>query len=233
MPDTGVDALEAANAILTALYAQRGSSLTRASSQSPGIVVADAQRRADQGRHQHQRGAGPGRRSGIDRRMIPEENPGARSRPTCASVIETAARARSGRQASTCDRLLLADAAGAAARHATGSRPRSQRHAKRVLGVDVPLTGVPLYTDARHYAAARHSDRALWRGAALDPRSQRAQRQREPAARPTCARPPRSSRWPAPICSVRERSCRSSRRMRRALRTLSPCGRGCRAQRGG
>ena len=28
------------------------------------------------------------------------------------------------------------------------------RRAKEVLSVDVPLTGVPLYTDARHYAAA-------------------------------------------------------------------------------
>jgi acetylornithine deacetylase/succinyl-diaminopimelate desuccinylase-like protein len=29
-----------------------------------------------------------------------------------------------------------------------------QAHAKDLLGVDVPVTGVPLYTDARHYAAA-------------------------------------------------------------------------------
>jgi acetylornithine deacetylase/succinyl-diaminopimelate desuccinylase-like protein len=28
-----------------------------------------------------------------------------------------------------------------------------QQHARDVLGVDVPTTGVPLYTDARHYAA--------------------------------------------------------------------------------
>jgi acetylornithine deacetylase/succinyl-diaminopimelate desuccinylase-like protein len=28
------------------------------------------------------------------------------------------------------------------------------RHAKAVLGIEVPVTGVPLYTDARHYAAA-------------------------------------------------------------------------------
>ena len=28
------------------------------------------------------------------------------------------------------------------------------RHAKAILGVDVPVMGVPLYTDARHYAAA-------------------------------------------------------------------------------
>jgi acetylornithine deacetylase/succinyl-diaminopimelate desuccinylase-like protein len=29
-----------------------------------------------------------------------------------------------------------------------------QHHAKHILGVDVSVTGVPLYTDARHYAAA-------------------------------------------------------------------------------
>ena len=29
-----------------------------------------------------------------------------------------------------------------------------QRHARQILGVDVLVTGVPLYTDARHYAAA-------------------------------------------------------------------------------
>src|SRR5262249_46043590 len=29
-----------------------------------------------------------------------------------------------------------------------------QRRAKQILGVDVPMTGVPLYTDARHYSAA-------------------------------------------------------------------------------
>jgi acetylornithine deacetylase/succinyl-diaminopimelate desuccinylase-like protein len=29
-----------------------------------------------------------------------------------------------------------------------------QRHAKQILKVDVPVMGVPLYTDARHYAAA-------------------------------------------------------------------------------
>ncbi len=29
-----------------------------------------------------------------------------------------------------------------------------KRHAERILGVDVPVSGVPLYTDARHYAAA-------------------------------------------------------------------------------
>ena len=29
-----------------------------------------------------------------------------------------------------------------------------ERRAKAVLGVEVPIIGVPLYTDARHYAAA-------------------------------------------------------------------------------
>ena len=59
MPETGVDALEAATAILAALYAHRAE-LARTRSRSPGHRLADAQCRADQGRHQHQRGAGPG-----------------------------------------------------------------------------------------------------------------------------------------------------------------------------
>ena len=35
-----------------------------------------------------------------------------------------------------------------------GSAAAIERHAKAILGVDVPVMGVPLYTDARHYAAA-------------------------------------------------------------------------------
>ena len=34
------------------------------------------------------------------------------------------------------------------------SRRRSRVNAERILGVPVKPTGVPLYTDARHYAAA-------------------------------------------------------------------------------
>ncbi len=43
-----------------------------------------------------------------------------------------------------------------------------QRHAEEILGVDVPMTGVPLYTDARHYAAAGIPIVLYGAGSALD-----------------------------------------------------------------
>ena len=60
MPETGVDALEAATTILTALYAHRARACAHALEHARHRL-AHAQRRADQGRHQHQRGARPGR----------------------------------------------------------------------------------------------------------------------------------------------------------------------------
>ncbi len=115
----------------------------------------------------------------IDRRMIPEENP-AQAEADLRRVIETAARARPDAKVDV-HRLLLATPLTPIA-GTDRLADAIARRAKQVLGVDVALTGVPLYTDARHYAAARYSDRAVWRGAALDPRSECAQRQREPAA---------------------------------------------------
>ena len=82
MPDTGVDALEAANVILTALYAHRAWSRADALEHARHRL-ADAERRADQGRHQHQRGAGPGRvpdRPPDD----PGGEPGRAWKPSCA-----------------------------------------------------------------------------------------------------------------------------------------------------
>jgi succinyl-diaminopimelate desuccinylase len=84
----------------------------------------------------------------LDRRIIPEEAP-AEVEAELRNLI--AAAARSHRAAVDVRRILLAAPlvpqpgsdriAGAIARYA---RP--------VLGIDVPVTGVPLYTDARHYA---------------------------------------------------------------------------------
>ena len=58
MPESGVDALKAAHAILTALYAQRDR-LRGASLEGGGHRLADDQRRPHRGRHQHQRRARP------------------------------------------------------------------------------------------------------------------------------------------------------------------------------
>jgi acetylornithine deacetylase/succinyl-diaminopimelate desuccinylase family protein len=149
MPDTGVDALEAANATLTALYAHRAS-LARMRSSTPGIVSPTLNVGLIKG----------GINTNVvpdqvvfrvDRRMIPEENP-AEVEAGLREVIAASA-TRDARIKLDVRRLLLAmpltpqpgaDRIVAAI----------QRHAKSISGVDVPVTGVPLYTDARHYAAA-------------------------------------------------------------------------------
>jgi len=55
-------------------------------------------------------------------------------------------------------------------------------HARDVLGVYVPTTGVPLYTDARHYVARGIPVVLYGAGAAHAARSERPQCRREPAA---------------------------------------------------
>src|SRR5206468_1758395 len=87
----------------------------------------------------------------IDRRMIPEENP-ATVEHELREVIATAAK-RYPQVKLDVHRLLLAEP--------LVPQPGTeriiaaiQRHAKSILDVDTPVTGVPLYTDARHYAAA-------------------------------------------------------------------------------
>ena len=149
MPETGIDALEGATGILTALYAHRVS-LGQTRSRTPGIVSPTLNVGLIKG----------GINTNvvpdqvvfrIDRRMIPEER-----------AAEVEAKLRDVIEASVWDRphvkvdvrqLLLAEP--------LTPRPGTERiaaairrHAKAILGVDVPETGVPLYTDARHYAAA-------------------------------------------------------------------------------
>ena len=62
MPEAGVDALEATNAILAVLYAHRAT-LARHTLRHGGHRLSDAERRIDQGRHQHQCGSGSSRLS--------------------------------------------------------------------------------------------------------------------------------------------------------------------------
>jgi acetylornithine deacetylase/succinyl-diaminopimelate desuccinylase-like protein len=149
MPDTGVDALEAATAVLTALYDYRAE-LAKTRSAVPGIVSPTLNVGLIKG----------GINTNvvpdqvvfrIDRRMIPEEDP-AKSEVDLRRVIEEAARQRPSARVDV-HRLLLA----------TPLKPIAgtdrladaiARRAEDILHVDVPQTGVPLYTDARHYAAA-------------------------------------------------------------------------------
>jgi acetylornithine deacetylase/succinyl-diaminopimelate desuccinylase family protein len=148
-PDTGVDALEAATKLLTALYALRERYKATHSKVvgidhptltvgliSGGIntnVVPDVVTMR------------------IDRRMIPEENPAEVERDLVAE-IERVLTATPGIRVKT-KRILLA-------RPFTPQPGQEvlvsalQRHAKTVMGIDIPAEGVPLYTDARLYSAA-------------------------------------------------------------------------------
>ena len=146
MPETGVDALEAANAILAARYAER-KKLGKKKCKTPGIGSAKLN---------------VGLISGgintnvvpdlvtlrLDRRLIPEEN-GKKAERELVALIKKAG-ARRGIKVE-CRRVLLADAL----KPAKGIEKlvaALQKHAKRVLGVSIKATGVPLYTDARHYS---------------------------------------------------------------------------------
>jgi acetylornithine deacetylase/succinyl-diaminopimelate desuccinylase-like protein len=149
MPETGVDALEAATTILSALYAHRVE-FARTRSRTPGIVSPTLNVGLIKG----------GINTNvvpdqvvfrIDRRMIPEENPAA-SEAALRAVIAAAAQ-QCPQVTVAVDRLLLA--APLAPQPGTDRIAEAiQRRAREVLGIDVPITGVPLYTDARHYAAA-------------------------------------------------------------------------------
>jgi succinyl-diaminopimelate desuccinylase len=146
-PDTGVDALEAATQILSALYELR-KTYAKVHSKTPGIdhptlvvglitggintnVVPDVVTLR------------------IDRRIIPEESPDAVERDLTHWLQQQGA-ALPGIRLSV-RRVLLA-------------RPfvpvpgqeklvaALQRHAREVIGEDIPANGVPIYTDARLYS---------------------------------------------------------------------------------
>jgi succinyl-diaminopimelate desuccinylase len=149
MPEKGVDALEAAAAIISDLYAYRktlGATRSKvAGITSPTLVI--------------------GLISGgintnvvpdrvvfrLDRRLIPEENPAEAERTLTERIQKTAA----GWAGITVNvrRILLAlpfvplpgqERIVAAI----------QRHSRAVMHIDAPAHGVPLYTDARHYSEA-------------------------------------------------------------------------------
>jgi acetylornithine deacetylase/succinyl-diaminopimelate desuccinylase-like protein len=148
-PDTGADALEAATKLLNALYALReGYEATR--SAVPGIthptlvvglisggintnVVPDIVTLR------------------VDRRIIPEEDPAQVERDLVAA-IEAALAGLPG-IAVKIRRILLALPLTPIPGHER-LVAALQRHAKEILGLDIPADGVPIYTDARLYAAA-------------------------------------------------------------------------------
>ena len=147
MPETGADALEAANAILAALYAER-KKLAHIKSKSPGIGSPKLNIGLISGGINTN--VVPDRVTfRLDRRLIPEEN-GAKVEKSLIALVAKAGK-RKGISIET-KRIMLAEPL----KPVNGTERLVvplQRHAKEILGVSIKETGVPLYTDARHYAA--------------------------------------------------------------------------------
>jgi succinyl-diaminopimelate desuccinylase len=148
-PETGHDALEGAARVLNALYAHR-KDLSGIHSAVPGIasptlviglirggintnVVPDAVTLR------------------LDRRIIPEEDSGKVERELALLIRESVA----GQAGIGCEvrRIMLADPLKPVSGLERLVEPL-QRNAAAVFGEPIATQGVPLYTDARHYAAA-------------------------------------------------------------------------------
>ncbi|MEI6758914.1 MAG: M20/M25/M40 family metallo-hydrolase [Betaproteobacteria bacterium] len=144
IPDSGVDALQAAVHILNALYAQNVL-YKQISSQVEGITHPYLNVGQIEGGTNTN--VVPGRVTfRLDRRMIPEENP-AEVEATLRQVISTAAAEKTGVSVDV-RRLLLANAM----RPLPGNQPlvaALQKHGALVFGEPIPALGTPLYTDVR------------------------------------------------------------------------------------
>ena len=149
MPYTGHDALEAATAVLTALYDWRKRLTDKVSAidgiGSPqctvGLIEGGINTNVVPDKVTFR----------LDRRMIPEENPEAVEKEL-RDLIEGAARNYAG-TAVKIRRILLA---APLTPLAGGERlvDRLSLRAGEIMGERVGPKGVPLYTDARHYTAA-------------------------------------------------------------------------------
>jgi acetylornithine deacetylase/succinyl-diaminopimelate desuccinylase-like protein len=149
IPDTGVDALRGANAILSELYAQN-ERYKEIRSSVPGIDHPYVNVGLIEGGTNTN--VVPGKVVlKLDRRMIPEEDP-AHVEAQIRDVIAQAAATVPGVRVDI-RRLLLATALQPDARKAP-LVSALQRHAEVVFGEPIPTTGTPLYTDVRLYAAA-------------------------------------------------------------------------------
>jgi succinyl-diaminopimelate desuccinylase len=147
-PHTGVDALQAANQLLSALYAYNGELKTRLS-QVAGITHPYLNvGRIEGGSNTN---VVPGKVVlKLDRRMIPEEDVHAVEAEVRALIENTVAAAPGVRV--DIKRLLLAQAL----KPLPGNAPliaALQKHGQAVLGCVIPTSGTPLYTDVRLYGA--------------------------------------------------------------------------------
>jgi succinyl-diaminopimelate desuccinylase len=149
IPDSGVDALQAAVQLLNALFAQNAV-LKDLRSEVVGITHPYLNVGMIEGGTNTN--VVPGRVTfKLDRRMIPEEDP---------ALVEADLRTLIAQTAAQCPgisvdvkRILLARAM----RPLPGNQPlvqALQSHAQAVFGVEVPALGTPLYTDVRLFSEA-------------------------------------------------------------------------------
>ena len=149
MPETGDDALQAANAILNAIYGKLpdlGKIKSKvAGINKPTMLVGQINGGTNTN-------VVPGKVVlKMDRRMIPEEYP-AEVEAQVRAMIEGAVAGRTGIRVEI-KRILLANAMKPVA----GQEKlvaALQKHGERVFGELIPAVGVPLYTDARLYGEA-------------------------------------------------------------------------------
>ncbi|KAF6840345.1 metallohydrolase YodQ [Colletotrichum musicola] len=149
IPDTGVDALQGAVAILNKLYALNAG-YREVRSQVPGITHPYLNvGRIEGGTNTN---VVPGKVTfKLDRRMIPEEDPV----EVEAEIRRAIAEASEGLPGIEVElrRLLLASSM----REHPGAKPMVdaiQKHTGEIFGEPAPATGTPLYTDVRLYAEA-------------------------------------------------------------------------------
>jgi acetylornithine deacetylase/succinyl-diaminopimelate desuccinylase family protein len=147
LPESGADALEAATAVLTALYKERRRLARRTSKQAGigtpkltvGLISGGINTNVVPDRIVMR----------LDRRLIPEED-GAKVETALIALIKRAARGKG--ISVDCRRIILAEPLKPVAGIERLVEPL-QRHARRELKARIAVKGVPLYTDARHYSA--------------------------------------------------------------------------------
>ena len=147
MPESGADALEAATTVLAALYKERRR-LRAIRSKQPGIDTPKLTVGLISGGINTN--VVPDRVvMRLDRRLIPEEN-GAKVEKGLTALIKRAARGKG--IAVECRRVILAEPLKPIA-GVERLVELLRHHARRELKTRIPVKGVPLYTDARHYSA--------------------------------------------------------------------------------
>ncbi len=146
-PSTGIDALKGAVDILNALYALRDG-YQQHPSKVPGIGTPNLNVGLISGGI-NTNVVPDSIRFTLDRRIVPEENP----QQVEAELRACIARAATPDLRVSVRKILLASPLTST----PGQAPllaAIQSAAREIFGEDIPATGVPLYTDARHYAEA-------------------------------------------------------------------------------